>query len=267
MARIDVKNGYSFNLANLDLNTIYEASNYVATSTVFQAQYGVGYSDTFRGFGFTYNEVGEPIGGTVTSYQAVYGGHVAFTVSSVSAPATSLVAAAQTGSNADDIALMQSLLNGADAFFGSSGSDVFSGLGGNDQISGGAGNDRLNGGADNDLLIGGNGKDALTGGAGLDRFRFDRVSDSTVDVFGRDTITDFKRGIDKIDLSKIDADQNGTSGNQAFKFIGSKAFTGHDGELRFAGGVVYGDVNGDAVADFSIKVNGLTKMAATDFVL
>jgi hypothetical protein len=30
---------------------------------------------------------------------------------------------------------------------------------------------------------------------------------------------------------------------------------------------MYGDGNGDAVADFSIKVNGLTKMAATDLVL
>src|SRR4051812_8529603 len=75
MARIDVKNGFSFNLVNLDLNSIYEAYNYVATDTVFQAQYGTGYSDTFRGFGFSYNAVGEPTGGTVTSYQAVYGGH------------------------------------------------------------------------------------------------------------------------------------------------------------------------------------------------
>ena len=71
MARIDVKNNFSFNLANLDLNSIYEAYNYVASGTVFQAQYGGGSSDTFRGIGFTYNALGEPTGGIVTSYQSM----------------------------------------------------------------------------------------------------------------------------------------------------------------------------------------------------
>ena len=52
---------------------------------------------------------------------------------------------------------------------------------------GGAGDDRINGNAANNLL---------TGGAGADRFIF--VDDGSVD-----TITDFKSGTDKIDLSEL----------------------------------------------------------------
>ena len=161
---------------------------------------------------------------------------------------------------------MASYLAGGDAFFGSSGYDVFAGYGGNDTISGGAGDDRLNGGAGDDLIVGGRGADALMGGAGRDVFRYSWFSETSDDYFGHDTIRDFQRGSDKIDLKRIDADTT-AGGNQAFKWIGGNAFDGHAGELRFEGGFVYGDVNGDGVADFSIRVAGLSKMAASDFVL
>ena len=39
------------------------------------------------------------------------------------------------------------------------------------------------------------------------------------------------------------------------------------GELRFSGGIVSGDVNGDGRADFEIKMNGVTKMYSDDFFL
>ncbi len=92
---------------------------------------------------------------------------------------------------------------------GDSGNDTLSGLGGNDTLSGNNGNDilyggngedSLNGGAGNDTLYGNNGKDTLTGGSGSDRFVFGN-SDSSAS--NPDTITDFSRGEDLIDLSAV----------------------------------------------------------------
>ena len=80
-------------------------------------------------------------------------------------------------------------------------------------------------------------------------------------------IRDFLRGTDKIDLSTIDADTDGTAGNQAFSFIGTGAFTGIDGQLRFNNGLLQGDVNGDTIAEFEVSIVGVTTMAANDFVL
>ena len=114
MARIDVKNGFGFNLALLDLNAIYEAQTYLSTSTVFRADYGGGTSDTFRGSGFTYNVLGEPTGGLVTSYQGMGFGQVVFTVTGISTSAAALAQAARSGSNSDDLALFRSELGGND---------------------------------------------------------------------------------------------------------------------------------------------------------
>jgi serralysin len=51
-----------------------------------------------------------------------------------------------------------------------------------------------------------------------------------------------------------------------FVFIGSSAFTGSAAQLRFAGGFVQGDTDGNMVADFMIQVNAAS-LAASDFVL
>jgi serralysin len=81
-----------------------------------------------------------------------------------------------------------------------------------------------------------------------------------------DTIKDFVRGSDRIDLRGIDANTK-VSGNQAFSFIGKSDFSGKAGQLKFASGVVSGDVNGDGVADFQIKVAGLSALSKGDFYL
>ena len=142
--------------------------------------------------------------------------------------------------------------DGNDKLNGGNGADVLFGWSGADTLSGGAGNDRLSGGSGADIINGGAGSDRLDGGAGNDIFVFSATSDSAVGG-NRDRILDFTRGSDVIDLSAIDANTL-VAGNQAFSFIGSSAFSGVAGQLRFAGGIVAGDVNGDGIADFEIQV-------------
>lgn len=155
---------------------------------------------------------------------------------------------------------------GNDTVYGGSGNDKLYGDTGNDKLYGETGNDQLFGGTGNDQLFGGAGTDYLNGGTGADTFVFTTWSESAVGS-KRDVIQDFYASEDDyIDLHAIDADTT-FGGNQSFSFIGSKAFTGEAGELRFSGGIISGDVNGDGVADFQIAVTGVTKMYSGDFYL
>ncbi len=160
-------------------------------------------------------------------------------------------------------------LNGAggnDSLNGQAGNDRLVGFAGNDSLTGLAGNDTLDGGAGNDLLLGGAGRDQMTGGAGADIFRFIALADSAIGS-NRDVITDFSRiDGDRLDLAAIDANTR-LSGDQAFAFIGSGGFSRVAGQLRFAGGVLQADVNGDARADLEITIQGISGLLAADFLL
>lgn len=155
---------------------------------------------------------------------------------------------------------------GNDTLRGYFGNDTLWGYDGNDFLFGDSGSDTLVGGAGNDRLDGGAGKDVLSGSSGRDTFVFD--SDAFSAQF--DEITDFLRGADRIDLTAIDALAK-TTVDDAFKYIGSRAFNGQGGQLRAVtyddGVLVMGDVNGDRVADFSILVHNVAKLAASDFFL
>ena len=71
----------------------------------------------------------------------------------------------------------------------------------------------------------------MTGGTGADRFVFTNSLDSP-SAGSFDIIHDFSHAEgDKIDLRGIDANLS-PRGNQAFTFIGTKAFSGKLGELR-----------------------------------
>ncbi len=152
---------------------------------------------------------------------------------------------------------------------GSSHDDVLTGTSGNNVIEGGDGADIINAGSGKDVIIGGAGADQLTGGGGADLFVFKALSDSAPGA--ADTITDFNHGQgDRLDLSAIDADA-GLDGDQGFTFLGSAAFGNHAGELRvqYDAGVahLYGDVNGDGVADFELALTAVTKLLPIDFIL
>jgi serralysin len=131
-------------------------------------------------------------------------------------------------------------------------------------LTGNTGSNQLDGRAGNDVLVGGRGTDYLRGGLGADRFDFNALNETVVGA-ARDEILDFSRlEGDKIDLATLDA-ITGVSGNQAFTFIGDAAFSAA-GQIRFADGIVQGNVNGDAVADFEIGLIGVTSLTASDFI-
>lgn len=176
-----------------------------------------------------------------------------------------------SGQDGDDF-----LLGGAgdDTLSGGADTDLLGGDVGNDMLRGGAARDYIYGDAGNDRLFGDDGDDFVQGGAGVDRL----IGGAGSDTFGfapgrdendmplpsdpdRDVITDFQQGTDRIDLYSWMP--NGIS------FIGTDRFTGAGDEVRFqnlgGGTVVFGDVDGDRVADFSIRIEGIVTLTGNDF--
>lgn len=240
----------------------------------------------FAGDNFTWR--GESMtGGTMTAYydgasDITSGREVKtyFYMLGFSAPIVDFVNAVVSRTAADDMALLRGALAGADRFVlsrlddkarGFGGNDTMLGNGGNDLLLGEAGNDDLRGGQGSDVLRGGAGKDVLsgdggndtlqgnggkdrmTGGAGADHFVFGSVADSR--GASADVITDFRSGLDVIDLRAIDANTS-QSGNQAFALATRAAdhsvwFTAQNG-----GVFLNGDVNGDGVADLRVFLQG-----------
>ena len=158
------------------------------------------------------------------------------------------------GNDIEDLILTSSAaINGT----GNEENNVITGNSANNAISGLSGNDHLLGGNGNDVLTGGAGADALMGGVGTDTFKYKSVSDSRPGA-GSDVITDFNGAGaavgDKIDLTAIDANTL-VSGNQAFTYIGSAAFTAA-GQLRYAGGILSGSTDADTASEFQIHLLG-----------
>ncbi|CAN7343884.1 choice-of-anchor Q domain-containing protein [Rhizobium leguminosarum] len=149
--------------------------------------------------------------------------------------------------------------------------------GGNETYKGLGGNDVLKGGAGSDVIIGGAGRDIMSGGTSSDTFTF-KTATETGSGWNRDVITDFQHGIDKINLSAIDA--NGSAqGDAAFHFQAQEnaLFDKKAGALAWhyqdnAGSdhditVVQADLNGDGVHDFEIQLQGLVHLGAGDLIL
>jgi len=159
----------------------------------------------------------------------------------------------------------------ANVLRGNSGDNVLSGLGGNDKLYAGAGSDSVDGGTGNDWLEGGAGQDFFTGGSGSDRFVFREGDFGGNTTLTADVLHDFRHNeADKIRLDLVDANTT-LAGTQDFAFIGTGAFTNVAGQLRYeqisGNTYVSGDTNGDGIADFMIRLDGLHTLGGGDFIL
>lgn len=145
---------------------------------------------------------------------------------------------------------------GHDLMVGGAGHDTLYGGPGRDTLNGSYGNDQIWAGQGHDLLIGGPGSDYLYGGLGEDVFRFMDPGDFDGSV---DTIADFSRGEDRIDMR-----MNGLS------FIGDQAFSGA-AQVRYArinnALTLIIDIDGDRGADLWIRLPGLSTIGAEDLML
>ena len=135
----------------------------------------------------------------------------------------------------------------------------------NNILSGGFGNDLILGAGGGDNIIPGANADDIAGGADADIFIFRFVRDCGKGA-ERDVILDFQHGADRLHLANIDANYK-VDGDQAFSFIGQGAFSSTAGELRYADGIVSGDVNGDGTADFEIDFANHANLTAMDVLL
>ena len=154
---------------------------------------------------------------------------------------------------------------------GNSGNNLLYGRDGNDDLRGQDGNDILYGENGSDLLQGGSGMDRFYGGAGADTFLF-RTNDFAGMTSGTaDRIHDFNPGEgDQIDLGEVDFNSQ-VDGFQTHIFIGTAAFSGTAGEMRYeqVSGQTYIriDTDGDGAADLAIRIDGLHSLQASDFII
>lgn len=232
----------SINFSNLTVGTPS-----VSTGSKYELRYAGGYRDVFEGRGFKYDSDGIPKAGTVEDFTEYKRSKELFELSDMAISVKALVKAAFTADTTDDALLIIKAMSGADRLTGSNGNDTLFAAGGNDRINGRGGND---------VILSGPGADTMTGGAGSDAFVFLEASHSNSS--SRDVITDFTHS-DTLHVANLGAGQ----------FIGTSAFSGNAGEVRFSiegrNTLVSGDFNGDGVADFSVRLNGVIALTADDF--
>ncbi|RYV00482.1 hypothetical protein SOPP22_19760, partial [Shewanella sp. OPT22] len=159
--------------------------------------------------------------GTI-SIEADNSGEFDYTISSFGKTSTDSVdidLVANTGAaiegDANDNIMIADPNGGAVNFYGRQGDDVIVGGNSGDDLKGNLGNDLIIGGLGNDVINGGNNEDIIIGGLGDDILTGDGVDKQNIDVFkwesgdqGKDIITDFEFGYDKLDLSDLLIDEH-----------------------------------------------------------
>jgi serralysin len=274
---LDNMNGPNTKIVVLDGRSIsYDLAKHVVSGSVTAVRLGT-LGNSYKGSG----EFIEDSAGRITNISAqVQISGLAIAGTEFHSLVSGLMGGVSSGRQANPAILNAALADEAQNLIGSNSSDIYTGTrfsdritgnAGNDVLLGGNGNDRIKGSSGSDKLTGGAGADDLWGGEGTDTFIFKSVGDSTVKSSGRDSIFDFSiQQKDKIHLSSIDANAL-KGGNQAFEFIGIRAFSGEAGELQYRKAAsdtyVSGDVNGDKIADFTIHFDDVINFSQSYFVL
>ncbi len=143
-------------------------------------------------------------------------------------------------------------LGGNDSILGLGGDDFLDGGAGKDAIFGGRGNDTIQGSGEDDILSGDEGNDVIVGGAGNDMLIGGQGQDTfvvNIEESTRETIADFERGQDRIDLTGFG---NRFVSLKQIKYFGSGVEqVGPDATLKFA--------NGQSVLIEDIEASSLTE--------
>lgn len=239
MATYEMSDGYQTDMSSIDFSVLFHGTSVVATKKMYVLSFGDGYVD-FRGEGFKYSRDGTPVKGTVEGYAAYdVADYQALSFGGFDVSVKTFVKAASTISKVDDQKLLAEMLSGNDDIIGADMADGLMGYKGND------------------TLYGGGGGDAMFGGPGRDTYAYFSAGESTLAEM--DLIIGFSRG-DKIGVSVI-AD---------FEFIGQGLYDGGRPQLgytHFEGDTyVNADVDGDAVTDFAIKLEGMIALTSGDFI-
>ena len=113
----------------------------------------------------------------------------------------------------------------------------------------------LSGGLGNDVLQGGGGDERLKGGRGADFFSFTAADTEPGEI---DRILDFRpeQG-DRLGIDAVLGISKSLAG-QGWAYIGDNSFSGTAGELRFADGLLQGDLSGNGTANLQIRLDGIT---------
>jgi Ca2+-binding RTX toxin-like protein len=174
---------------------------------------------------------------------------------------------------------------GDDVLYGGGGHDIIFGGGdspfnenpeGNDRLYGGSGSDWLVGYKGNDLLVGGSGmdwlaggdgSDRLTGGDGADLFIFSSSALGTTRTGEHDVVTDFVKGVDKLDLGAL-YESHPIGSISAGSAAHGEAVSNYGLVYNQAGTktFVYGDADGVAGADFVIELTGSITLTAANLI-
>ena len=144
---------------------------------------------------------------------------------------------------------------GADTVFAGTGNDFVAAGQGNDVIVAVAGQNRLHGNIGDDMLLAGTGQDLMWGEAGVDRFVFRTAAQAGLGAT-HDVVADFETGRDHLDLSALN-----------LAFVGGAMFSGHAHELRYAGGQLWADLDGDRAPDLQVQLVGAPVLHAGDLIL
>jgi Ca2+-binding RTX toxin-like protein len=160
---------------------------------------------------------------------------------------------------------------GNDVLTAGKGTDFIFGGAGSDTIYGGAGNGTLTAGPGADTIHAGTGRSVMVGGSGADTFVFAPGHTGGLTTATCDSIQRFHAGTsDVINLSAFDAGLP-AGGTGHLTFIGTAAFDGHAGEVRYdvtsTGVTLSCDLTGAGTADFMITLKNISTLGAADFVL